>query len=100
MANLKLNLNIDIKSLQSRFVKNLSWLFFAGFLVLLIMECFEINQSVQIILNSNQQPAPASQEQGVRINFDAYNKAVSKIQAGQNFVPSGGVASSPFGTGQ
>ena len=87
---------IDIKSLANKVFKNSSWLFFAGFLVLVLFEIFEINTSVQIILNFNREVPPVNKEKGVRINFDNYNQALLKIQRADTFEPTGGVSRNPF----
>ena len=81
--------------------KNLAWLFLAGFMVLVVLEGIEINNSVQIILNSNQEPPLVNPEKGVRINFDNYDAVVNRIQSASSFVPTDGVFYDPFhGNGQ
>jgi len=98
MANVtSKNINFSgIKDILAKFFKNLSWLFFAFFLLLLVFEVLEIKTSVGIILNINQEPTLQTKEKGVRINFDAYNQVVNRIEAATNFQPSGGVIRNPF----
>ena len=95
MANIKLNL--DIKSLFLKLTKNLNWLFFAGFIILVIFEIVKISTSVQIILKSSQEPiVSVSKEKGVRINFDNYNFSVNRIKAAGNFSPNINIRQNPF----
>jgi len=93
--------NLSLKDLFNGLIKNLSWLFLAAFLILLVMETFEVKQSVQIILSVNSQPQVLNQQHGVRIDFVGYNKVLSRMQNAQNFVPdvNSSNMSSPFGTG-
>jgi hypothetical protein len=94
----KISLNfISLKDSAAKLAKNLSWLFFAIFLLLLVFEVFEIKNSADIILNVNQPPAAVNPEKGVRIDFKAYDQIVSRIQNAQNFAPSAGVTKNPFG---
>lgn len=91
------NLNLSgFKDIFGNFFKNLSWLFFVFFLMLLVLEIFEIKTSVGIIYNINQSPTVVSKEKGVRINFEAYNKVVNRIESVPNFQPSGGITRNPF----
>jgi hypothetical protein len=95
MKAINLNLN-SIKDFSAKFVKNLSWMFFAAFLILLVFEGFEIKGSLDVALNTNQVPLPPSTEKQVRINFSAYETALQRIQSTQNFAPSGGISQDPF----
>ncbi len=50
------NIEINFKSIGG-LLKNLSWLFFAIFLVLLVFEVMEIQNSVSLVVLVNQEPA-------------------------------------------
>jgi len=89
--DIKINLN-GLKNLSGKLMKNLGWLFFAVFLIVL-----EIQTSFSVMLNVNQQPQVAGTEKGIRINFADYQKAVDRISNASSFVPAGGVAQNPFG---
>jgi hypothetical protein len=93
-----INLKItDIKGLAGKLTKNLGRLFFIVFLLLLLLEVFEINTSLQIFLSSNQNtPLPPSPDKGVRIDFVEYDAVIKRIQEGENFIPTDGVTSNPF----
>lgn len=86
----------NLTNILGKFVKNLSWLFFVIFLGILVIEAFEIKTSVQITLNAGKEPVVVSKEKGVRINFDDYDKIVQRIEAAQNFEPTGGITKNPF----
>mgnify|MGYP001559070242 CR=1 FL=1 len=47
-------INFNLTNIGQRLAKNLSRLFFGGFLLLVLFEAFEINASVQIILESGE----------------------------------------------
>jgi hypothetical protein len=78
--------------------KNLSWLFFAVFLVLLVFEGLEIENSVGLVMQLNQAPQTALPKKNSldRIDFTTYNKNLAKVQNAQNFTPSGGITYDPF----
>src|SRR5580700_3844896 len=95
MKDIKLDLS-SVKDVGAKFGKNLSWLFFAAFLLVVVFEIFEIKNSVDIALNVNQAPIAVQTQKGVRINFDAYNQALSRIQEAQNFTPSATTTPDPF----
>lgn len=90
----------NLKDFFGKFSKNIAWVFFGIFLLLVILEIFKIKQSVQIILNSNVEAAPVSAQRGVRINFADYDKVAHRIEAAKTFTPSGGIYNNPFGSGQ
>jgi hypothetical protein len=93
------NININLGSLKdfwAKLVKNLNWLFFAGFLVLLVMEFFKLQTSVSVIMGVNQAPLNTVTQKGIRINFDGYNQAVARIQQASTFTPTGGITNNPF----
>lgn len=85
-----------LKNFSGKAVKNLSWLFFAVFLGLLVLEIFEIQNSTAIIFGVNQAPPVAGVEKGIRINFDNYNAVVGRINQASAFTPSGGISKNPF----
>ena len=96
MADLK---NIKLSSLKlpvSSLTKNLGWVFFGVFVLLAVLEAFEINSSVQIILESGQEPPLITAEKGVRINFENYNDIVTRINKAPDFEPTGGITNNPF----
>lgn len=96
MASKKIEINmVTIKDFFAKFSKNLTWVFFAIFLLILVFEVFEIKNSVDIAMNLNQ-VLPAKVEKGVRINFEGYDTAIERIKATSNFYPSGGVKNDPF----
>jgi len=95
-ANLS-NLNLNgIKDFFAKSMKNLSWLFLAILFILLVFEFFEIQNSINIIVNINQEPVAVNTPKGVRINFDTYGEVVKRIQDAVAFVPTGGVTKDPF----
>lgn len=85
-----------IKNFAGKVAKNLGWVFFAFFLLLLVFEFLEVENSFSIILNVNQPPPVAGLEKGVRINFDNYDKATQRIQQAATFQPTGGITKNPF----
>ena len=92
--------NLGFNGLIARLAKNLSWLFFAAFLLVLILEAFEANQSVQIILSANKVSTPVVQEPNVRVDFTDYNIILQRIQQAPNFSPSASSSMpNPFGIG-
>ena len=99
MAKLPNIKSLGVNGLIIRLTKNLSWLFFGAFLLLLVLEAFEVKQSVQIILNANQVSAPVVQEPNVRVDFTDYNTILQRIQQAPNFTPSASSSMpDPFGT--
>jgi len=85
-----------LKLPASNLTKNLAAIFFAGLILLLILEAFELNNSVRLILGSGQEPPLVTQEKGVRINFDNYNEVVKRIEQAPDFQPMGGITKDPF----
>ena len=71
-------------------------LFFAAFLVLVLFEIFEINTSLRIILDVNQEPEALKNARGVRINFDNYNQVVGRIEQADTFEPANNIGKNPF----
>lgn len=93
--NITLNFG-DLKNLFGNLIKNLRWVFFAGFLIILALEVFQIKNSFSVALNINQAVPVVGSTREVRINFDNYNQAVNRIQQAATFVPTGEVAKNPF----
>lgn len=93
--NISINL-VGVKNFFGSLIKNLRWLFFAAFLFVLVLEAFQVKNSISVISNINQVPPIAGHEKQVRINFDAYNKAVDRIQQTATFQPTGGITKNPF----
>jgi|GEM_PF-2354581 hypothetical protein len=97
----KINLNsAGLKNFFEKFAKNLRLVFFAVFLLMLVLEAFQVKNSVSIIFNVNQAPPVQVTGQQVRINFDNYNKAVERIQQAAVFEPTGGITNNPFNPSQ
>ena len=96
MAKLPSLNSATLKIFFGKFLKNLSWMFFAAFLVLLVFEFFEVKSLVKLVLSVSQPPAPFSSQKGVRINFENYNQVVGRIQQADSFVPTGGITKNPF----
>jgi hypothetical protein len=97
VPNLK---SLHFNGLISGLAKNLRWLFFAGFLFLLVLEAFEVNQSVQIILSANQAPTSVIQTPNVRVDFTDYNAILQRIEQAPSFSPNASSSMpNPFGTG-
>ena len=95
------NITINLASLKNFFsglVKNLRWVFFTVFLIMLVLEIYQLKNSYSIIVNINQAPAVAGSEKEVRINFDNYNQVVNRIQQAATFEPTGGITKNPFAT--
>jgi len=93
------NININLASIKDFFsglVKNLRWVFFAMFLVMLILEIYQLKNSYFVIADINRAPAAAGSEKEVRINFDNYNQVVDRIQQAATFEPTGGITKNPF----
>ena len=97
--NVTINLN-SIKSLGGKITKNLTWVFFVIFLVILVLEITQVKNSVSIILGFNQEPVGAAQQQGIRIDFNSYSQAVNRIQQAASFQPTGGITHNPFSLNQ
>ena len=92
-----LHLNFDFKNAALKLSKNAGVIFFVVFVILVILEAFEINTSLKMTILFKQPDAPiSSPKKGVRINFEEYNKAVNRIQAAKTFQPSGGIDTNPF----
>ncbi|MBI5530054.1 MAG: hypothetical protein HY918_00960 [Candidatus Doudnabacteria bacterium] len=98
MANLnKININIiAFKNFTNKLGRNLSWLFFVVFLLIIAAEIFEIQTSVKIIMDFRSEPQVAIKDQGVRIDFTKYDLVVNRIKNAQNFEPSNSVTVNPF----
>ncbi len=94
--NINLNL-VSVKNFFGSLVKNLRWLFFAVFLLIVVLEIFQVRNSFSVVSDINQAPVIGHEKQ-VKINFDAYNQAVSRIQQADNFQPTGGITNNPFAT--
>jgi hypothetical protein len=95
------NININLASVKFFFgnlTKNLRWLFFAVFLIMLLLEVFQLKNSFSVVSGVNQAAPVVGHEKQVRINFDAYNLAVDRIQQAAAFQPTGGITSNPFAT--
>jgi hypothetical protein len=93
--NITLNIG-NFKNLFGNLIKNLRWVFFAGFLIILALEVFQIKNSFSVALNINQEVPVGGSVREVRINFDNYNQAINRIQQAANYVPTGGVTKNPF----
>ena len=91
--------NISLKSFFGKFTRNISWLFFIGFLALVLLEAFKVNTSVQFIFQSNQEAPRPTPDKSVRINFEGYDYVINRISEGERFVPSGGLVKDPFNSG-
>ena len=98
--NLNLNIKVNPKKLLVKFNRNLSWLFFAALVALIVLEVFELNKSAQMILKFNQEAEITNKPKGVRINFDDYSFIVKRIEEAENFKPLGGITKNPFNPGQ
>lgn len=93
--NINLNLG-NIVAFLSGLIKNLRWLFLAVFIIMLVMEAFQVKNSFSVISNINQVSPVVGIEKDVRINFSNYNLAVEKIQQAAAFQPTGGITKNPF----
>ena len=93
--------NLNISNLLGRLAKNLSLLFFALFLFIVLLEIFEVNKSLQIILSANKMPETQVAHQGIRVDFTDYDTILQRIQQAENFTPnaSSSTMPDPFGTG-
>lgn len=87
----------DLKAYLSAASKNLGWVFFIVFIILLVFEGLEVKTSLGIVSNLNQQPPIASSQRGVKINFETYQQIVKRLQSAQNFQPTGGILGPFFG---
>ena len=93
----KINISmIQLKNFAGKLGRNLSWLFFVVFLLILVAEIFEIQTSIKIIMDFRKEPQVAIKDQGVRIDFTKYDQVVSRIKNAQNFEPSNSVNTNPF----
>ena len=93
------NININLASLKIFFsgvIKNLRWVFFAVFLIMLVLEIYQFKNSYFIVFNINGPPPAVGSEKAVRINFDAYDQVVSRIRQAATFEPTGGITKNPF----
>jgi hypothetical protein len=88
--------DIDVASKLSQ---NLSWLFFAIFLLLVLFEIFEVNNSVQMVFQAGKSTPAVAVEKGVDIDFTDYNLAVQRINTAQTYKPDGGITVDPFNPG-
>ena len=88
----------DLKAYLSAASKNLGWVFFIVFIILLVFEGLEVKTSLGIVSNLNQQPPIASSQRGVKINFETYQQIVKRLQSAQNFQPTGGIFGTLFRT--
>ncbi len=85
-----------IKDLAVRTVKNLNWLFIFIFFVIFILDVMRIKNSVQVVININNEIVPVVKEKGVRIDFINYDKVVKRIQDGKGYQPKIDVKDNPF----
>jgi hypothetical protein len=100
VKNINININLNsVKDFLTKLSKNLAWIFFGVFLLLVLFEIFEINSSVQIFINFNKNSTPPPvKDKSVRINFENYDAVVKRLENGNNFTPTGGVTKNPFTT--
>ena len=78
----------DFSTFKVNFIQSTTYLFWGVFLVLLIWELVIARNSVSIIFSHNNNEAvPVQPTQDVRINFDAYNKAVQRITQAATYEP-------------
>ena len=94
MKNVSINLNVkDLRHLRF----DVRYLFLAILLVVLVMSGLVARDAVGMVIQLENQAAPVSAVgPGARINFSDYDYDVQRIQNGQNFKPSGGLAKDPF----
>ena len=91
-----LNIKINFSSIGWKIKNNLGIIYLIVIIALLTGEAFVIQRSVHLILSLN---TPASQpvtSKGVRINFQAYDAAVNRINSATTFTPSGEHLPNPF----
>jgi hypothetical protein len=65
--------------------------------VIFVLEFFVVMRSVNIILETRQQPEVTKKAPGVRINFENYDYAVERIEKAKTFHTSVRVNQNPFG---
>ncbi len=87
---------VGLKNFFGKMTKNLTWLFFAIFLILLVLEGFKIQNSTAIISGINEAPPLTVVERGIRFNFDNYKLALEKATQDANFVPTLDIQKNPF----
>ena len=92
------NILISIKDFFSKFSKNLTWIFFSFFLLLVVLEVWVIKSSVDVALSLNEVRMPAKTEKGVRIDFEGYKAAIKRIEGSKNFVHTSTLKIDPFTT--
>lgn len=97
MASAKNSL-IAIKDFFSKFGKNLTWIFFSVFLLLIVFEILAIRHSVDILTSLNEVKEPVRLEKGVRIDFAGYEAAIKRIKSSANFTPTRTLQADPFTT--
>ena len=93
---MKLNAHLDFKLLLGKLAKNAALGFLALLFLILAYEVLEIKTSVGVVLNAGREPALVSHEKGVRINFEAYNQVVKRIEGANSFRPQSFVTANPF----
>ncbi len=86
----------NLKYYYGKLIKNFGWVFLVVLLIIIFFEFFEISVSAQIVLNLNQSMPPVGQNKSERVNFEAYDQIIKRIDSAKNFNATSGVVSNPF----
>lgn len=89
--------NFSYKSIIPFFKKQTSAIFWLALIILLILESFVINRSVQIILEVHRTQNVMVNGRLVRINFSVYNQIVERISKASVYTPQDPIQTNPFG---
>lgn len=90
---------IDIKNIFSslrNWRKKILYVFWAIFFFMLFLEFFKIQDALYFIRRSKESPDFLVKSQGVRVNFQGYEKSIERIEKGNIYIPKSKNLVNPF----
>ncbi len=92
-----MNLSFNFKNIGAKAGQNVTFALWAVLIVLIVLEGFVVNQSINLLLSANHiEPTPATKL--VRINFGLYDTITKRLNQQGSFQPTPVTAKNPFGT--
>ncbi|KXK30247.1 MAG: hypothetical protein UZ12_BCD005000604 [Bacteroidetes bacterium OLB12] len=91
-----INLNLDLKSLASRFKNDTALVFYAALAIVFFFEIFIIFGAIRHIVLSRAEAKDIIAPKDVRLDFAEYEQAVKRIEAGKEFYPGEPIFENPF----
>src|SRR5437868_6822334 len=91
-------IKFQILSLLGKLRGSISIFFSAALVLLIIFEILVLKRAITTVLNIARANPTVQASQLVRINFNAYDKIVKRIQDAPSYVPDQSLYSDPFGS--